>query len=99
MTAATATRGRLDLSGVERSTWTGWGGVALGILAWWIALPPLLLRSPAPSIVLALIAVGLGVWTLREGPKRLGWGAVAAGLIGGSARLPRRSRARRTSSG
>ena len=83
MTAATATRGRLDLSGVERSTWTGWGGVALGILAWWIALPPLLLRSPAPSIVLALIAVGLGVWTVREGPKRLGWGAVAAGLIGG----------------
>ena len=83
MTAATATRGRLDLSGVERSTWTGWGGVALGILAWWIALPPLLLRSPAPSIVLALIAVGLGVWTLREGPKRLGWGAVAAGVIGG----------------
>jgi general nucleoside transport system permease protein len=83
MTAATATRGRLDLSGVERSTWTGWGGVALGILAWWIALPPLLLRSPAPSIVLALIAVGLGVWTLREGPRRLGWGAVAAGLIGG----------------
>ena len=83
MTAATATRGRLDLSGVERSTWTGWGGVALGILAWWIALPPLLLRSPAPSIVLALIAVGLGVWTVREGPKRLGWGAVAAGVIGG----------------
>ena len=83
MTAATATRGRLDLSGVERSTWTGWGGVAVGILAWWIALPPLLVRSPAPSIVLALIAVGLGVWTVREGAKRLGWGAVAAGLIGG----------------
>ncbi len=83
MTAATATRGRFDVSGVERSTWTGWGGVALGIVAWWVALPPLLVRSPAPSVVLALIAVGLGVWTVREGQARLGWGAVAAGVIGG----------------
>jgi simple sugar transport system permease protein len=83
MTAATASRGRLDLSGVARETWTGWGGVALGILAWWIALPPLLVRSPVPSIVLALGAVGLGLWTVREGARRLGWGAVAAGAIGG----------------
>ena len=35
-----------------------------------------------PSVVLALIAVGLGVWTVREGEARLGWGAVAAGVIG-----------------
>jgi ABC-type uncharacterized transport system permease subunit len=82
VTAATATRGRLDLSGVERTTWTGWGGVALGIVAWWVALPPLLIRSPVPSIVLALAAVGLGVWTLREGVQRLGWGAVVAGVLG-----------------
>ena len=79
MTAATATRRRLDLSGVAREQLTGWGGVALGILAWWIALPPLLVRSPAPSIVVALLAVGLGVWTVREGAARLGWSAVAAG--------------------
>ena len=83
MTAATASRGRLDLSGVAREMWTGWGGVALGILAWWIALPPLLVRSPVPSIVLALGALGLGLWTVREGARRLGWGAVAAGAIGG----------------
>ena len=83
MTTATATRVRPDLSGVERATWTGWGGVALGILAWWIALPPLLVRSPIPSVILALAAIGLGVATLREGQKRLGWSAVAAGMIGG----------------
>jgi general nucleoside transport system permease protein len=81
VTAATATR-RIDLSGVERTMWTGWGGVALGILAWWIALPPLLIRSPVPSIVVALAAVGLGVWTVREGARRLGWGAITAGVIG-----------------
>jgi ABC-type uncharacterized transport system permease subunit len=81
VTAATATR-RIDLSSVERTMWTGWGGVALGILAWWIALPPLLIRSPVPSIVVALAAVGLGVWTVREGARRLGWGAITAGVIG-----------------
>jgi general nucleoside transport system permease protein len=80
MTAATLTR-RLDLD-LERTSWTGWGGVALGIVAWWIALPPLLIRSAAPSLVVAAVAVALGVWTLREGARRLGWGAVAAGVIG-----------------
>jgi ABC-type uncharacterized transport system permease subunit len=83
VTAATATRGRLDLSGVERATWTGWGGVAVGIVAWWIALPPLLVRSPIPSVILALVAIGLGAATVRDGQKRLGWGAVVAGVIGG----------------
>jgi simple sugar transport system permease protein len=83
MTAATASRGRFDLSRVERTTWLGWGGVALGILAWWIALPPLLVRTPIPSVILALVAMGLGVATVREGVLRLGWGAVFAGAIGG----------------
>jgi ABC-type uncharacterized transport system permease subunit len=83
VTGATAVRGRLDLSGVERTTWTGWGGVALGVLAWWAALPPLLIRSPVPSIVLALAAIGLGVWTVREGAGRLGWSAIVAGVLGG----------------
>ena len=82
MTAATVTRGRLDLSAVERTTWTGWGGVALGILAWWIALPPLMIRTPVPSVVVALVAIGLGAWTVREGARRLGWGAIVAGVIG-----------------
>jgi ABC-type uncharacterized transport system permease subunit len=83
VTAATAARRRLDLSAVERTTWLGWGGVALGILAWWIALPPLLVRSPFPSVILALVAMGLGVATVREGVLRLGWAAVFAGAIGG----------------
>jgi simple sugar transport system permease protein len=82
VTAATVTRGRLDLSAVERTTWTGWGGVALGILAWWIALPPLMIRTPVPSVVVALVAIGLGVWTVREGARRLGWGAIVTGVIG-----------------
>jgi general nucleoside transport system permease protein len=82
VTAATVSRGRVDLASVDRTTWTGWGGVALGILAWWIALPPLMIRTPVPSVVLALVAIGLGVWTVREGARRLGWGAIVTAVIG-----------------
>jgi general nucleoside transport system permease protein len=61
----------------------GWLGVALGALAWYIALPPILLRSAIPSLLIALGAVALGVYVVREGRRRLGYGAIAAGLIGG----------------
>ena len=81
MTAALGRR--LDLGSADRAVWAGWSGVALGVLAWWLTLPPLLVRTPAPSIVIALAAIGLGVWTVREGAGRLGWGAVVAGVIGG----------------
>jgi general nucleoside transport system permease protein len=60
----------------------GWAGVALGVLAWFLALPPALLRSPVPSLALAAGAIGAGAWTVRRGERRLGWGAVAAGVIG-----------------
>jgi len=59
-----------------------WGGIALGVVAWYIALPPLLVRSPVPSLLIAAMAVAAGVFALREGEGRLGWLAVAAGVIG-----------------
>jgi general nucleoside transport system permease protein len=61
-----------------------WAGIALGVLAWFIALPPILLRSPVPSIALGVIAMTLGAVAVSQGEKRLGWGAIAAGLIGGA---------------
>jgi ABC-type uncharacterized transport system permease subunit len=61
----------------------GWAGVALGAIAWYIALPPLLVRTPVPSLLLALAAVAAGVFALRGDERRLGWGAVAAGVLGG----------------
>jgi ABC-type uncharacterized transport system permease subunit len=73
---------RLDVSRVERPVLAGWAGVALGVLAFWLALPPLLVRSPVPSLVVALAAAALGIWAVSEGQKRLGWGAVVAGVLG-----------------
>jgi general nucleoside transport system permease protein len=81
VTGATVSR-RLDVSHVERPVLAGWAGVALGVLAFWLALPPLLVRSPVPSLVVALAAAALGIWAISEGQKRLGWGAVVAGVLG-----------------
>jgi simple sugar transport system permease protein len=61
----------------------GWVGVALGVLAWFITLPPATVRTPVPSLVLAVAAVAAGVLAHRE-ERRLGRGAIAAGVVGGA---------------
>jgi simple sugar transport system permease protein len=60
----------------------GWAGVALGFLALFVAVPPALIRSPVPSIILGLAGVAAGAWALRGGEKRLGWGAIVASVAG-----------------
>jgi general nucleoside transport system permease protein len=61
-----------------------WAGVALGVVAWFMALPPILLRTPAPSLLVAAAALGAGAWAIGRGERRVGWGAVAAGVAGGA---------------
>jgi simple sugar transport system permease protein len=65
----------------ERPVLAGWGAVVLALLAFWLALPPVLVRSPVPSLVLALAAAGLGAWAAREGQRRLGWAAVVLAIL------------------
>ena len=60
----------------------GIAGVVAGIAACWVALPPVTARSLVLPVVLGVIAAALGVWTIRAGERRLGWGAVAAALLG-----------------
>ena len=59
-----------------------WGAILLGLLAFWVALPPLKIRTPVLPIVIGLAAVGLGAWAVTRGVRRLGWGAVATGVLG-----------------
>jgi ABC-type uncharacterized transport system permease subunit len=61
----------------------GWAGIGLAMVAAFIALPPLLLRTPVPSIVIALLAVGAGAYAIREGARKLGWLAVVLGVLAG----------------
>jgi ABC-type uncharacterized transport system permease subunit len=60
----------------------GWAGIALGLIAWFIALPPALVRSPVPPIVIGVLAVGAGAWAIGGGERKLGWGAIVAGVVG-----------------
>jgi general nucleoside transport system permease protein len=79
VSAATMAASRAGLSAKQ----LGWIGVVLGAVAWYITLPPVLVRTPVPSLLLALLAVVAGVASARAGDVRLGRGAVIAGLVGG----------------
>jgi general nucleoside transport system permease protein len=57
-------------------------GILVGLAAFWIALPPLNVRSPLWPALIGIVAVALGAWAVSRGVKRLGWGAVAAGVGG-----------------
>jgi general nucleoside transport system permease protein len=61
---------------------TGYAGIFAGAFAAFLAIPPLQARAVYWSIFVGLIAAILGVWTVSRGRRRLGWGAVAAGLLG-----------------
>jgi general nucleoside transport system permease protein len=58
------------------------GGIVLGVIAFWSAIPPFESRSFAIPFLFGLLAVGAGIWGVTRGVGRAAWGAVAAGLIG-----------------
>jgi ABC-type uncharacterized transport system permease subunit len=60
----------------------GWTGFALGFLAFFVAVPPLTIRSPIPTIVLGLAGIAIGAWTTRHGASRLGVGGIMMAIIG-----------------
>jgi simple sugar transport system permease protein len=59
----------------------GIAGVALGVLAFWLTLPPVETTARVWPVLLGALAVACGLWAARE-RRRLGWGAVAAGALG-----------------
>jgi general nucleoside transport system permease protein len=61
---------------------TGYVGIALGAFAALLAIPPLEARSPLWPVFVGLLAAAFGIWTVTRGRRRLGWGAVAGGLLG-----------------
>jgi simple sugar transport system permease protein len=57
-------------------------GILFGILSFWVATPPITVRTVVWPVIFAVIAGVLGVSSISRGAKRVGWGAVAAGLAG-----------------
>jgi ABC-type uncharacterized transport system permease subunit len=56
-----------------------WAGIAVAAFGLWLALPPVELRSAVYPFVLCAIAALAGLWAIREGESKVGWGAVGVG--------------------
>jgi simple sugar transport system permease protein len=61
---------------------TGIVGVLLGVIAFWLALPPLHTRTTVGPVVVGILAIAAGIWTWSRGQRRLGGGAVVSGALG-----------------
>jgi general nucleoside transport system permease protein len=57
-------------------------GIVLGCLAFLLALPPITARAPWWPALAGIPAIGAGIWAVTSGVRRLGWLAVAAGILG-----------------
>jgi general nucleoside transport system permease protein len=62
-------------------------GILVGLLAFWIALPPWTVRGVAYPIVIGLLAVTWGLAAFAQGERRYGGWAIAAGFLGATAGL------------
>jgi simple sugar transport system permease protein len=58
-------------------------GIFLGVLAGWLVVPPVTLRTPVPSIALGILAAACGTVALRGGDRRYGGLAVGSAVLGG----------------
>jgi len=66
---------------VAAPRWAGIAGLVLAVLAWVITLPPALVRSPVPSIILGALAMAMGAVAVTGGQRRLGIGNILLGAV------------------
>jgi ABC-type uncharacterized transport system permease subunit len=59
-----------------------WTGILLGLVAAWIALPPLTVRALGPSIAIAAVGITLGAVAIVRRDTRFGIFAIVAGVFG-----------------
>ena len=57
------------------------GGIVVSLLGFWLVLPPFTLRTWAWPVALGFLGVAAGIWAVTRGVRRLGWGAVAVGVL------------------
>ena len=84
MTAGAATARPSLLDRLPRGNHAvAWVGILLGLVAFLVALPPVTARSPLWPVLLGLLALFAGTWAVTRDVGRIGWGAVAMGILGG----------------
>lgn len=66
----------------DRLRTTAWFGVIVGLLACFVALPPIEARGPVWPVVIGLVALTVGIGSFIRGERRIGSYAIAAGVLG-----------------
>ncbi|MGH2891972.1 MAG: ABC transporter permease, partial [Solirubrobacteraceae bacterium] len=56
-------------------------GLVLAVITWVITLPPALVRTPVPSIILGLAAIAAGAVAATGGERRLGYIDIGLGVL------------------
>jgi len=74
--------GTLRRSSLYHSSTVATVGIVLGVVACIIAIPPITARSAVWPVLLGMLAVLFGIAALSRGAGRVGWGALAAEIIG-----------------
>jgi ABC-type uncharacterized transport system permease subunit len=77
--------GRLDgwiWERLRRPKTFGVAGVLIGVFAAFLAVPPITARSVFWPVLAGIVAVAFGIWTYTRGERRIGLGAIAAGVVG-----------------
>jgi len=62
-------------------------GIALGILAFWLALPPWDVRFEGGPIALGIAGTLCGLWAVTRDEQKLGWWAISVAIAGTAAAL------------
>ena len=74
--------GTLSRSRLSDPKTVGVVGIALGVLAFVLAIPPVTLRSAVWPVVIGFVALVFGIVAISRGATRVGGGAIAAGIAG-----------------
>ena len=75
--------GTLRRSRLYDSSTVGTVGIVIGVVACLVAIPPITARSLLWPVLLGMVAVLFGIAAVSRGAGRVGWGAIAAGIVGG----------------
>jgi ABC-type uncharacterized transport system permease subunit len=78
-TLATAARPVTRLSTPKA---VGWLSILLGLVAAWVALPPIHSRGFGWSVVFGILSLAAAIVSVTRGGGRVGWGGVVAAFIG-----------------
>ncbi len=83
MTAGSATAGESFVDRLPRGNRAvAWGGVLLGLFAFFVALPPIGADSPVWPVLFGFLGIAAGLWAVTRGVGRLAWGAIVLGIVG-----------------